>query len=260
MNRRGLIRNLFVTAALGSLAPLSWATSPTYTPPKRVLIGTEGLYSPFTYKDATGQLTGFDVEVARAIGKKLGIQIDFVTAPWDALIAGLDAKRFDAVFNQVTPNPERQAKYNLTTPYMVEHGALIVRSDNTQIKSFADVKGRKSANTFTTNWGQYAKSLGAQMVTIQDSTQAFQLVATRRVDLTINSEIAFETFKKAQPNIPLKKVAQTDFGVEASGLFRKEDVALSQLFSQAIIELINDGTIAQLSQKFLGVDASPAKK
>ena len=64
-------------------------------------IGTEGTYAPFTYHDASGKLVGFDVEIGEAIAEKLGVKAEFLEGKWDGLIAGLDAKRYDVVINQV---------------------------------------------------------------------------------------------------------------------------------------------------------------
>lgn len=66
-----------------------------------VTIGTEGTYAPFTYHDESGKLTGYDVEVARAVADKLGFKVDFKETAWDAMLAGLKAERFDLVANQV---------------------------------------------------------------------------------------------------------------------------------------------------------------
>src|SRR5260370_31218962 len=74
-------------------------------------VGTEGVYSPFSYHDpATGELTGYDVDVARAVGEKIGVKVEFVEVPWDSIFAALEADRFDVVANEVTITPERQHK------------------------------------------------------------------------------------------------------------------------------------------------------
>ena len=71
-------------------------------------------------------MTGFDVEVAREAAKRAGVKLEFVAAPWDALIAALDAKRVDAVFNQVVVNDARKAKY-APPPYLEERGVVVVK-------------------------------------------------------------------------------------------------------------------------------------
>src|SRR6202008_4976916 len=98
-------------------------------------IGTEGTYAPFTYHNDSGKLVGFDVEIGEAIAAKLGVKPEFVEGKWDGLIAGLDAKRYDAVINEVAITDARKVKYDFSDPYIVSHAALIVRSDNTSIKS-----------------------------------------------------------------------------------------------------------------------------
>ena len=114
-------------------------------------IGTEGTYAPFTYHDESGKLTGFDVEIGTAIAQRLGVKPEFVEGKWDGLIAGLDVNRYDAVINEVAVTDARKAKYDFSDPYITSHAALIVRSDNTTIKTFDDLKGKKSANTLTSN-------------------------------------------------------------------------------------------------------------
>ena len=92
-------------------------------------IGTEGTYAPFSYHDASGKLVGFDVEIGEAIAKKIGVQAEFVEGKWDGLIAGIDAKRYDVVINQVSVSPERQAKYDFSTPYITSKAVVLVKSD-----------------------------------------------------------------------------------------------------------------------------------
>src|SRR5262245_61371044 len=69
-------------------------------------VATEGTYRPFSYHDETGELVGFDVEIAEAVADKLGLEVVFQETQWDAIFAGLDAGRFDVIGNQVSINPE----------------------------------------------------------------------------------------------------------------------------------------------------------
>jgi cystine transport system substrate-binding protein len=111
-------------------------------------VGTEGTYAPFTYHAESGKLTGFDVDIASAIAQRLGVKPEFVEGKWDGLIAGLDVNRYDAVINEVSVTDARKAKYDFSTPYITTRAVLIVRTDNTTIKTFDDLKGKKI--------GQYA--------------------------------------------------------------------------------------------------------
>ena len=119
-------------------------------------IGTEGTYAPFTYHDESGKLVGFDVEIGEAVAAKLGVKAQFVEGKWDGLIAGLDANRYDTVINQVGITDARKQKYDFSEPYIASKAVLIVRDGDDSIKSFADLKGKKSAQSLTSNFGKLA--------------------------------------------------------------------------------------------------------
>ena len=87
-------------------------------------VGTEGVYSPYSFHDPNqgGQLAGYDVDVAKAVGEKLGVKVEFVETPWDAMFAALEADRFDIVANEVTISDERKQKYDLSEPYSIGRG------------------------------------------------------------------------------------------------------------------------------------------
>src|SRR5690606_15618482 len=171
-----------------------------------IKIGTEGTYAPFSYHDASGKLTGFDVDIGRAIAEHLGVKAEFVEGKWDGLIAGLDVKRYDAVINQVGITDARKAKYDFSDPYIASEAVLIVREDNTDIKSFDDIKGKRSANTLTSNFGKLAQKYGAEVIAVQGFNEAIDLLLSGRVDATINDNLSFLDFKKQKPNAKVKIV------------------------------------------------------
>ena len=80
-------------------------------------IGLEGTYAPFSYRK-DGKLEGFEVELGKALAKKIGVKAKFVPTQWDSLIAGLGSQKFDLVLNDISETPARKKVYNFTTPYM----------------------------------------------------------------------------------------------------------------------------------------------
>lgn len=219
-------------------------------------IGTEGTYPPFTYHDASGALTGFDVDIGREIAKRLKVKPEFVEGKWDGLIAGLDAKRYEAVINQVSITPERQAKYDFSTPYIASKAVLIVRDDNKTIKSFDDLKGKKSAHTLTSNYAQLARGYGADVVGTDGFNQSVDLVASGRADATINDNLSFLDFKKHKPDAPVKIVATRSDAEEIGIVIRKGDTDLKAAIDKALAEIKSDGTYQRISQKYFGADVS----
>jgi len=219
-------------------------------------IGTEGTYAPFTFHDASGALVGFDVEIGREIAERIGVKAEFVEGPWDGLIAGIDANRYDVVINQVGITEERQAKYDFSEPYIASKAALVVRGDNEQIKAFEDLAGKKSAQTLTSNFGKLAQGYGAELVPTDGFDQSIALVVQGRADATINDSLSFFDFKKQQPDANVKIVA-TEADADFSGvLLAKEKPELVEAINAALADIKADGTYAELSEKYFGEDVS----
>ncbi|CAB3668388.1 putative amino-acid ABC transporter-binding protein [Achromobacter deleyi] len=256
-----LLRSLFI-AGLVQVAALSAAHAQSGLDQIKSAgvfkIGTEGTYAPFTFHDASGQLTGFDVDIGRAIAQRLGVKAEFVEGKWDGLIAGLDAKRYDAVINQVGITDARRAKYDFSDPYISSAAVLIVRDDNTTIKSFDDLKGKKSANTLTSNFGKLAQSHGADVVAVQGFNEAIDLLTSGRVEATVNDNLSFLDFKKQKPNAKVK-IAATDKAAEFSNsgvLLRKNNPELVAAINKALADIKADGTYKTISVKYFGTDLS----
>jgi L-cystine transport system substrate-binding protein len=217
-------------------------------------VGTEGTYPPFTFHDENGELTGFDVEIAREVAERLGVEAEFMETQWDAMFAGLDAERFDMIANQVGIRPDRQEKYDFSEGYITSAAVLIVNESNNDIKAFEDLNGKKSAQTLTSNYGDIAKSHGAELVGIEGFNQAIELLAQNRADATINDKLSFLDFKKQKPDAPVKIVATADDASQSGLMFRKGNETLVEEVNKALQGMIEDGTYLEISKKWFGED------
>lgn len=220
-------------------------------------IGTEGTYPPFTFHDKSNKLTGFDVEVAEEVAKRLGVKAEFKETQWDGMFAGLDAKRFDMIANQVGIQPDRQQKYDFSDPYIESSAVLVVHENNNDIKSFKDLKGKSSAQSLTSNYAEIAKSNGAKLTGVEGFTQAAELVISKRVDATVNDKIAFLDYKKQKPDAPVKVVATAKDASVMGLMFRKDSGKLVEEVNTALQAMKADGTLAKISNKWFGEDVSP---
>jgi cystine transport system substrate-binding protein len=219
-------------------------------------IGTEGTYAPFTYHDTDGKLVGFDVEIGEAIAKKLGVKAEFLEGKWDGLIAGLDANRYDAVINQVGITEARKQKYDFSEPYIASKAVLIVRADDDSIKGFADLKGKKSAQSLTSNFGKLAEGAGAELVGTDGFDQSIQLVLTGRADATINDSLSFLDFKKHKPDANVKIAAEQADADYSGVIIRKGEPELLEAINKALADIKADGTYQTISDKYFGQDVS----
>lgn len=219
-------------------------------------IGTEGTYAPFTFHDQSGKLVGFDVEIGEAIAKRLGVKAEFVEGKWDGLIAGLGADRYDAVINQVGITAERKQRFDFSDPYITSKAVLVVKNDDAAITSFDDLKGKRAAQSLTSNYGRMAEAAGASLVATEGFDQSIQLVLTGRADATINDSLSFLDFKKHQPNAPVKVVASREDGAPSGVIVQKDNPELVAAINAALKDIKSDGTYQKIADAYFGEDVS----
>jgi His/Glu/Gln/Arg/opine family amino acid ABC transporter permease subunit len=223
-----------------------------------IRVGTEETYPPFTYRDPdTGEPTGYDIDVMKAVAEEAGWDLKFVQAPFDALFPALDADRIDVIANQVTINPERSARYLFTRPYTFSHGVIVTAADTDDITTLADLKGRKTAQSETSNWAQVARDAGADVQSVEGFAEAAELLVQGRVDAIVNDNIAVLDYLASTGSTDVKIAG--DAGDEISKqalLFRQSDTDLRDQADEALATLQKDGTLAKISEQYFGADVS----
>ena len=122
-----------------------------------ITVAMEGNWAPWGYHDETDALKGYDADLARAIGEKLGVEVEFIEGEWDGLLSGMEAGRYDLVINGVDVTPDRAEKYDFSEPYAYIRTALVVRADNEEIRSFADLQGKTTANSIGSTYMELAE-------------------------------------------------------------------------------------------------------
>ena len=223
-----------------------------------IIIGLEGDWAPWSFVDENDQQMGFDVEVARAIAAKLGVEAEIIPGEWDGLFAGMDAGRYDIVVNGVEVTPERTEKYDFADPYAYIRTALIVRGDNETIKTFEDLKGKKTANSIASTYMNLAEDYGATCYGVDTLDETLTMVLQGRVDATLNAIVSYTDYMAQHPDANLKVVATTEDASNVAIPMRKgeETASLREAINQAIAELHEEGVISELSLKFFGEDIS----
>ncbi len=221
----------------------------------KLIIGAEGAYPPFTYYDEQSNLTGFDIEIAKEIAKRLGVEAQFEIGQWDGLFAGLDANRFDVIISEVTIRADRQEKYDFSIPYIKSNAVLIVGKDNDTIKSFADLQGKKCGQVLTSGLSEIAKNNGAEIVTAT-FTQAIDLITSGRIDCTVHDSLTFLDYQQKKPDLQVKIAAEDDAKTEQGAMMRKGQTELKEAIDKAINEMMADGTYLKISEKYFGRDVS----
>lgn len=198
------------------------------------------------------------MEVTEEVAKRLGVEVKFFETQWDAIFAGLDAKRFDVIANQVGINDDRKAKYAFSQPYTRSHSVLVTLKDE-QI-AFDGMEGKKAAQTLTSNYGELAKSHGAEIIKVDGFNQAVDLVISKRVDGTYNDKISALDYLKQKPDAPIQIVEEENTSAENESenafLFRQGNEDLIDEVDKALDAMREDGTLKEISEKWFGEDVS----
>ena len=221
-------------------------------------VGTEGTYRPFTFHEGgAGDLTGYDVEITEAVAEELGVEVRFEETQWDAIFAGLESGRFDMIANQVSINPDRLENYDFSEPYTVSEGVVVVLEGNDEISSFEDLDGKTTAQSLTSNWYELAKENGAEVEAVEGWAQAVELLRQGRVDATVNDQLTYLDYENTQGgDTGLEVAATTEEAAENAFAFRKGSDDLVEAVDEALAKLRDDGTLAEISQKYFGADVS----
>ena len=222
-----------------------------------IVIATEGTWSPWTFHDEKGNLTGYDIELGRLIAKHLGVKPQFVEGKWDGLLAGISSGRYDIMINGVDITPEREKAFSFTEPYAYNKTVVVTRTSDTAIQSMQDLKGKVTANTISSTYAEVAERYGAKVTGVDDLNQTFELLLSGRIDATLNAEVVFYDYKRVHPTAEVKIAAVTDEITSVGIPLKKEGTEkLRQEINKALAELHQSGELSKLSQQFFGTDIS----
>lgn len=245
-----LLSGLAIVPLAVSAGEISERVAQTQT----LLIGTEGTYAPFSFHDKSGQLTGYDVEVIREVAKRLNLTPEFKETQWDAMFAGLNAKRFDVIANQVGATNERRKKYDFSDAYNYSRAVVVTKKSDDRVQAFADLKGLKSAQSLTSNYTDMARDNGAELLTVDGLGQTLELVRQGRVDVTVNDQLAVLDYLQKTGSDSLKVAVKSDKRVGSHFTFLQGEPELVAKINTALAAMKADGTLQQISRKWFADD------
>ena len=237
-----------------------------------IRIAVEGYWKPYNFTTETGELTGFDIDVIKAINEKLpGVTIKIEPTSWDGMLLALETGRFDIVVNEVKKNPAREERYLFADkPYNYDY-PVIAFKDTTNIKTADDLLGKTvivGAGSSYADWidGFNAKKGGKIKVLYAGNeattTSIFTDVITGRADATIDSPVATESLKKDH-NLPLSYIpADPDLLTPTYFVYgrSKKGERTKAVFDKALEEIRADGTLSKIAIKWFGTDTTSRGK
>ncbi|WP_082493603.1 transporter substrate-binding domain-containing protein [Massilia sp. Leaf139] len=248
-----------VLLALGCAGPSSAADLLDTAKARGTLrIAMEGTYPPFNFKQArSGQLAGYDVDVARAVAAKLGLKPEFVTTEWAAILAGLAAGKYDVIVSQVGITAKREQAFNFSQPYTYSFPQLIVRrNDGAAYARMEDLKGRTVGVGQGSVFEQQAKAVpGIAVKSYPAAPENLQDLAFGRIDAALNDSLMVGYLLK-HSQLPIKAGARVGAPERMGIPFRKGSPKFKAAVDGALADLQADGSLKAMSLKWFGTDAS----
>ena len=226
---------------------------------KKIRIGVEGAYPPFSYVEPSGELAGFDIDIAKALGKAMGAEITLVAQDWDGIIPALLAKKYDAIIASMSITEERKKKvafsnkyYNTPAKFVCKKGAIESFSRETIKGKSVGVQRATIHDKYLTD--NYGKDVKVKRYGTQD--EAYLDIVAGRIDMLLADSIALsDGFLKKDEGKDYQFIGPdlSDpkwFGNGAGIAIRKEDKDLAALFNKAIDTIRADGTYKAIQDKY----------
>ena len=222
------------------------------------------IYEPMNYYDDAGKLTGFDTEFAEAVCAKLGLEPEFVEINWDTKEIELNAKSIDCIWNGMTITEDRMANMSISAPYVKNAQVIVVKADST-VASTADlVDATLVAEIGSAGEAQIdgddadANLAKAEYVGMTKQTDCLMEVKAGTADAAVlDWTLAMSMVGEGTDFADLKMVDGVELATEEYGIAFRQGSDFTAKVDAAMAELVADGTLPALAEKY-GLALAPA--
>jgi ABC-type amino acid transport substrate-binding protein len=218
----------------------------------KLTVGSDIPYAPFEFGRAP-DYKGFDVELVREIGTRLGLDVEFVKTPFDTIFRNLAQGKFDLVASSTTITEERKRTVDFSDPYFAADQSLMVKKGS-GIATVEDLKGEVIGAQLGTTGADYAKEkVDAESVRTYDLIDdAFKALQTGQIAGVINDCPISKYAERSKPDLEVVQAIATG---ENYGLaFAKDSDELREAVNRRIAEIKRDGTYDRIFRKWIGAD------
>ena len=234
---------------------------------KTIKIGTEGAYPPFNFLTAGGELTGFDVDIAKALCVQMKAECEFVAQDWDGMIPALQNNKFDAIIASMSITPERQEKIDFTNKYYNTPPAIAVAKDSPITEATAAaLAGKAIGAQGSTTHSQAAEALFPDSdIKVYTTSEEYKLdIGNGRLDAVMDDVVVLSQWIDSPEGACCKILGTLPadpkiYGVGAGIGLRKGDEKLKKLFNDAIVAIRKDGTYKTVQDKYFKFDVYGAE-
>lgn len=221
---------------------------------KVIKVGAETTFPPFEFQDENSKdYVGFDMDLAKALGKQMGAEVQIVSMNFDGLIPALESGNIDMIASAMTINEERSKKVNFSKPYYKSGLSIVVKSDNTSINGFKDLEGKKIAAQIGTTGAEEARKIkNAQVREFNSNAEAYMELKNGGVDAVVNDLPVNEYYlaKSGEKNAKLvgEILNAEEYGIAVS----KKNTEMTEKLNKALDELKKNGEYEKIYVKWFG--------
>lgn len=222
-------------------------------------VGVDDSYPPMEYKDDSGNLVGFDVDMTKEIAKRLGKKAEFVSTQFDGLFQALNTGKYDTIISAMSMTDEREQTFEFTRPYIANAQMIVVKPKDNSIKKAEDLSGKKvgcqisSTANDSADYLQQKEGIKFTLSTYDQIIQPFQDMKAGRLDAIIVDEVVGQYYIAQSPK-EYKAAAVKLTNEPIGACFKKGNTVLRDEVQQAIDSMSADGTMKKLSEKWFKAD------
>ncbi|TNF62550.1 MAG: transporter substrate-binding domain-containing protein [Burkholderiales bacterium] len=246
---------------------LAAGTALNFASAAELKVAIDATYEPFTYKTPDGKPTGFDVDIAKALCEQIKRTCVFVEQPWDSMIPGLLARKYDVIISSMSITEERMKRIDFTNKYYNTPSVVVLKKGEKLGNDFAEIKGKRLGVLKSSTQEKFAlgelKPLGAVIVPYEAQDQVYLDIKSGRLDGTVADTVEVsggflskeggDAFAFAGPMLDDPKFNKY-FGIGAGVALRKGQTKLKDELNAAIKTIRDNGTYAKINSKYFSFD------
>jgi len=219
-----------------------------------IWVGLDASWPPFEYVDDDGQIVGFDVDLARELGQRLGVEVEFVNIGFDGLYDALKSGKCDVIISALPYDPMMTKDVAYSHYYFNAGQVLIVRSDERGIEGEGDLRGKRVGVEWGSAGDMEARRLakrieGMELVLYRTPEEALRALKDGEVEAAIADAVSTYSFIKAEGEMKIVGEPLTDEPYVIA--VRPESQVLLQAINEALVEIKEGGTLARLRERWL---------
>lgn len=218
----------------------------------KLTFAMSGLLKPLNYKE-NEKLVGFDVEIGKEIAKRIGLDPNPVTNPWETILQGLRGEKYDAIIGSMTATEERKKQVDFSDPYYISGATVFISSKNKDIKSLDDLKGKTIGVMQASTYVEDAKKYTDKIKEFPSEIYALQDLPPGRLDAVITDKIVGITAMK-ESGLEIQTLGEELKREEIAVAINKNNQVLLEAINKAIADMVADGTYKEISTKWFGKD------